>query len=149
MNCTYHLQNPITMICIAPHKYQYQRKLCVECLYEHNVSAKQTVVKKKFQEMIIDKFKESKFDDTSELTKQRMNFKSVLFQTENMLKKIWEELSESIKQVYDSIEQEYFNIINQGTNLAESSYHMLTQRNQSKLLLEPYQTIQMMRGIHI
>ncbi|CAD8075022.1 unnamed protein product [Paramecium sonneborni] len=39
-----------------------------------------------------------------------------------MLKKIWEKLSESMKQLYDWIEQEYFNIINLGTNLAESSY---------------------------
>ncbi|CAD8112411.1 unnamed protein product [Paramecium sonneborni] len=122
MNCTYHIQNPISIICIAPHMCQYQRKLCFECLYEQDVNVKQTVVIKKFQEMVIKKFKESKLDETSELIKQRNNFKSVLSQTESTMKKIWEELSESIKQVYDWIEQEYFNIINQSTNLAESSY---------------------------
>ncbi|CAD8175343.1 unnamed protein product [Paramecium pentaurelia] len=42
-----------------------------------------------------------------------------------MMKKIWEELSQSIKQVYDQIEKEnqsYLNLINEDTNLAESSF---------------------------
>ncbi|CAD8213690.1 unnamed protein product [Paramecium pentaurelia] len=46
-------------------------------------------------------------------------------ETESMLKTIWEELSQSIKQIYDWIEQEnksYIDLINKYANLAESSY---------------------------
>ncbi|CAD8092504.1 unnamed protein product [Paramecium primaurelia] len=53
-----------------------------------------------------------------------------------MMKKIWDELSQSIKQVYDWIEKEnqsYFNIINENTNLAESSYTDL-----EKLLIKAF-----------
>lgn len=35
-----------------------------------------------------------------------MDFKSMLSQTENLLKNIWEELSESIREIYDMIEME-------------------------------------------
>lgn len=57
-----------------------------------------------------------------------MAFKSILSQTENALKKIWEDLSESIKNAYDWIEKEnqsYTNLINENSNLAESSYAVL------------------------
>ncbi|CAD8161747.1 unnamed protein product [Paramecium pentaurelia] len=75
--------------------------------------------------MALKKMKDSKLDDTSELTKQRAAFKALLTQTEQMMKKIWKVLSQSIKYVYDQIEKEnqsYLNLINENTNLAESSY---------------------------
>ncbi|CAD8208998.1 unnamed protein product [Paramecium pentaurelia] len=80
---------------------------------------------KQFRFLNFKKLQDSKLNDTSELTKQRLAFKTLLSQTEQMMKKIWDELSQSIKQVYDWIEKEnqsYFNIINENTNLAESSY---------------------------
>ncbi|CAD8170324.1 unnamed protein product [Paramecium pentaurelia] len=125
MNCTYHFQNPITMICKAPHICQFQRKLCAECHDDHEVDGNHKISLKKFQEMALKKLKDSKLNDTSELTKQRVAFKALLTQTEQMMKKIWDELSQSIKQVYDWIEmynQSYLNLINENTNLAGSSY---------------------------
>ncbi|CAD8048613.1 unnamed protein product [Paramecium primaurelia] len=126
MNCTYHIQNPIILICIAPHKCQCQRKLCVECLYDHGVDIqKHTTPIKKFRDMALKKMKDSKLDDNQELTKQRVAFKALLTQTEQMMKKILDELSQSIKQVYDQIEkvnQSFLNLINENTNLAGSSY---------------------------
>ncbi|CAD8214002.1 unnamed protein product [Paramecium pentaurelia] len=125
MNCTYHIQNPAILICMVPHKCECQRKLCVECLDEHNVDARHTLTLKKFQEMALKNLKDSKLDETSEFTRQRKDFKSLLSQTEQMLKKIWEEFSQSIKQVYDWIEMEnqtFIRPINLNVNLAESSY---------------------------
>ncbi|CAD8096247.1 unnamed protein product [Paramecium primaurelia] len=123
MNYIYHIKSPISLICIAPHKCQ--RKLCVECMYDHGVDTKQTVPINKFQDKAMKKLKDSKPGDTSKLNEQRMIFKVLLTQIDQMLKKILEELSQSIKQVYDQIEKEnqsYLNLINENTNLAESSY---------------------------
>ncbi|CAD8142251.1 unnamed protein product [Paramecium pentaurelia] len=123
MNCTYHFKSPISMICIAPHKCQ--RKLCVQCLYDHGVDIIKTVPIEKFQKMAMQKLKDTKLDEISKLTQQRMAFKVLLSQTEQMLKKILEELSQSIKSVYDWIEKEnqsFINIINKNINLVESSY---------------------------
>ncbi|CAD8090867.1 unnamed protein product [Paramecium sonneborni] len=104
MNCTYHIQNPIAAICIDPHKCQSQRKLCFECVYNHGVDIKNTVPILKFQEIAIQKLQESKLNQSSDLTKQRTALKSMLAQTEIMLKTILEELSESIKQILDLIQ---------------------------------------------
>ncbi|CAD8130280.1 unnamed protein product [Paramecium sonneborni] len=75
--------------------------------------------------MLIKKLKESKLDETSELTNQTMNFKSIVSKVESMMKKIWEDLTKSINEIYDIIEHEnksYINLINDNINLAESSY---------------------------
>ncbi|CAD8167827.1 unnamed protein product [Paramecium pentaurelia] len=125
INCTHHFQNPITLIYKAPHKCQFYRILCSECQNEHGVILKHTIPLKIFREISMKKLKDTNLNDTTELTKQRLAFKSLLSQTELMLNKIWEELSQSIKQVYDQIEKEnqsYLNLINENTNLAESSY---------------------------
>ncbi|CAD8130328.1 unnamed protein product [Paramecium sonneborni] len=79
MNCTYHIQKQASSICKAPHKCQCQRKLCVECLYDHGVDIiKQTVSIDRFRTMVIKKLQESKLDETSEITSQRMNFKFII-----------------------------------------------------------------------
>ncbi|CAD8194024.1 unnamed protein product [Paramecium pentaurelia] len=126
MNCTFHFQNQISLICRAPHKCECQRKLCAECQDIHGVDPKYIVSVKKFREMVNKKLTEVKFgESSSELTKWRGAFKSLLSQTESMFQKIWEGLSQSIKQVYDLIEKEnqlFYNLINENTNLAESSY---------------------------
>ncbi|CAD8110381.1 unnamed protein product [Paramecium primaurelia] len=124
MNCTYHIQSPISMICIAPHKCQCQRKLCVKCCYDHGVDQKYIVSAVKFQDMTQKILKDSKLNDTSELTKQRKHFKSLFSQIEQILKKMLEELSLSIKQVFDWIEKEnqsFFYLLQENCNIAESS----------------------------
>ncbi|CAD8130552.1 unnamed protein product [Paramecium sonneborni] len=124
MSCTYHIQNPITAICIASHKCQCQRKLCIECAYNHEVDFKQIVPIKLFQEMVVKKQKESETYEALDLTKQGMNLKSVISQTEITMKKIWEDLQVSIKQIYDLIELQektYMEIINNSTNPVELS----------------------------
>ncbi|CAD8215122.1 unnamed protein product [Paramecium octaurelia] len=114
------------MICISPHKCQYQRKLCIECQYEHEVDIKQhTVLLKKFQEAAIKKLTEAMFEETSEITNLRMKFKSILSKIEGELKKIWEELSEFIQKTYDLIEienQSYMNLKNENLNPATLPY---------------------------
>lgn len=67
MNCTHH-KNQISLICIAPHKCLYKRRLCPECLEEHGVDVKLTVPTNKFQAIVIQKLKEFKLNQTSELT---------------------------------------------------------------------------------
>ncbi|CAD8154470.1 unnamed protein product [Paramecium pentaurelia] len=58
--------------------------------------------------MALKKLKDSKLNDTSELTKQRMDFKSLLSKIEQMLN--------------EQQNQSCLNLINENTNLAESSY---------------------------
>ncbi|CAD8167197.1 unnamed protein product [Paramecium pentaurelia] len=122
--CPNHIGNPIAFVCIAPHNCMCQRKICAECQYEHEVDLKQTVPIRIFQKLAIQKLKDSKLDETIKLTQQRTDFKFLVSQTESMLKTIWEELSKSIKQIHDWIEQEQqslVNLINEDINLAETS----------------------------
>ncbi|CAD8193189.1 unnamed protein product [Paramecium octaurelia] len=125
MNCIQHNQYQVSMICTAPHYCKCQRKMCVECQYKHGVDLKYTVPINIFQEMFMKKLKECNLDETSEITKQKDNFKLIISQTERMMKTEWEQLSESIKLTYDLIEEKnksYSYLINQINNLAESSY---------------------------
>ncbi|CAD8100929.1 unnamed protein product [Paramecium sonneborni] len=126
MDCAYHNKKQVSLICIAPHKCQFQRKLCVECLSDHGINfTEQTVSIDRFGEILIKKLKESQLNETSEFNKQRMNFKSILSQIKSMMTKIWEDLIPSINQVYDMIEQEntqYINLISNNMNIAKSSY---------------------------
>ncbi|CAD8155522.1 unnamed protein product [Paramecium pentaurelia] len=102
-----------------------QRKLCVECQYVHGVGLKFIVPIKNFQDMIIKKFKEFQLEETLKLAKQRMNLKYMLSQTESLLQKNLEEISELIKQIYQMIQQEnkqFINLINKNMNLRESCF---------------------------
>ncbi|CAD8171780.1 unnamed protein product [Paramecium octaurelia] len=124
MNCTYHAKSQISCICVAPHKCQCKRKLCAQCIYEHGVDAKQAVPINIFQELLLVKLNEYKLDETSELIKQKLNFKSMLSETLSAMKNIWEQLQETITQIFDMIEIQnklYLNIVNENANIAESS----------------------------
>ncbi|CAD8213401.1 unnamed protein product [Paramecium octaurelia] len=119
MDCTYHIGSQILSICIAPHKCQFQRKLCDKCFYEHEVENKEMISISKFNEMVKKKFQECKLEDTSELTEQKMNFKYMLSQSKNNFIKFLEYLSESIKQIFDMIElqtTQYAHLFNQNIN---------------------------------
>ncbi|CAD8214927.1 unnamed protein product [Paramecium octaurelia] len=123
MQCTFHVLHPLSLICVASH--QCQRKLCVRCDYENGRDFHQTILFDEFRELLQKKFHEFKLDQTSQLDNYRISFKSMLSETERMLNKIWEELSESIKSIYSLIEQEnnsYIKLIKENSNLAESSY---------------------------
>lgn len=52
----------------------------------------------------MNKLKESKLDQTDEITAQRMAFKSMLSKTQSMLIRILDDLSESYKSIFDRIE---------------------------------------------
>ncbi|CAD8058032.1 unnamed protein product [Paramecium primaurelia] len=128
MFCTSHPRSPISLVCVAEHKCQCQRKMCVECLYEHGTEIKQAVPINKFHEMLLKKLSENQLEDTSELIKQKISFKQLLSETEAIMKKLWEDLVTSIKLIYEMIEQEnnsYINLIRKNENLAESSYNDL------------------------
>ncbi|CAK90344.1 unnamed protein product (macronuclear) [Paramecium tetraurelia] len=128
MNCTQHIQNQVSFICIAPHNCQCQRKLCAQCQYGHGVDQKYTVPIEIFEDIRKKKFQGSYLNSTSELTIQRMNFKKMLASALKMLKQIWDELAESIKQIYDLIEMEdksYLNYFNNNVNPSELSYTQL------------------------
>ncbi|CAD8129733.1 unnamed protein product [Paramecium sonneborni] len=120
MNCTWHFNHQVSLICIASHQCQ-QRKLCIECLYNHGVDLKQTVPIDKFEETLVKKKKESKLDEQSKLLDQR---KSILSKIETIIKEIQEGLAKTIKQIYDMIElenQKYINLLYGNLNLAQSS----------------------------
>ncbi|CAD8200454.1 unnamed protein product [Paramecium octaurelia] len=77
--------------------------------------------------MVIKKLKEYKLHEEFELTKQRRNFKSILSQTQTIIKK-FKELTESLKYIYDFIEMEnesFDNLIHETLNLADLSYNDL------------------------
>ncbi|CAK83123.1 unnamed protein product, partial (macronuclear) [Paramecium tetraurelia] len=124
MNCTHHIQNQVSIICLAPHKCPCQRRLCVECQYEHEVEKQHTVPIKIFQEMMMKKFYKSYPQQTSELIIQRKNFKEMLSSTQNKLRQIWVGLEDSINQMYEMIEMEdkfYVNFITNNVNPTELS----------------------------
>ncbi|CAD8195753.1 unnamed protein product [Paramecium octaurelia] len=131
MYCTNHIKNEISLICIAPHKCQFDRKLCAQCFDEHSIYSENIVSLNKFQNMVINRSKESKLDQIiAELIHSRKAFKSMLSQTEIMMRDIMKELQESIKQIYDQIEQQnklYLNLFNENVNLAEFSNSNLEQ----------------------
>ncbi|CAK71744.1 unnamed protein product (macronuclear) [Paramecium tetraurelia] len=107
MNCTYHIDSSVLLVCTAPHQCQFQRRLCVECQYEHGENFKNhTVPTKIFQQKVLKKLKESLLNETSQITTQRLNFKQMLALTQSKLKQIWEELENSIKLIYDQLERE-------------------------------------------
>ncbi|CAD8085717.1 unnamed protein product [Paramecium primaurelia] len=142
MNCTRHIQFPIISICIAPHQCQCQRKLCIDCQYEHGVDIKYTIPTHRFQDMFIKQLREFKIDQTSELTQKRKNFLMILSQTESMLKNTWQQLQESIQQIFETIEmqdEQYFKIMNDNfnpTDLSDTDLEQLVQIVQEKKLNE-------------
>ncbi|CAK77639.1 unnamed protein product (macronuclear) [Paramecium tetraurelia] len=124
MYCTYHVQNQVSLICIATHKCELNRKMCVECQQEHGVDLKQTLPLKQVEEMVKNKFKEFQLDDTSDITKERMKYKAMLSQTESSIKNILDEISKLFEQTFDRVEQEsksFTNLINNNPNLASIS----------------------------
>ncbi|CAD8211465.1 unnamed protein product [Paramecium pentaurelia] len=139
MNCTRHIQFPITSICIAPHQCQCQRKLCIDCQYEHGVDIKYTIPTHRFQDLVIKQLQDSKIDQTFEFTEQRKNFLMILSQTESMLKNTWQHLQESIKQIYDTIEMQdksYLKIMNKDfnpTDFSNTDLEKLVQIVQGKI----------------
>ncbi|CAD8135866.1 unnamed protein product [Paramecium pentaurelia] len=125
MNCRFHPQTPISLICTAPHRCEINRKMCVECQQDHGIEVKQTIPINKFRQMLNGKVKDYKLDDTQELNKQRLDFKYMLSKAVEMLKQLWEELSESIRKIFEMIEKEnksLTDLITQNENLTESSY---------------------------
>ncbi|CAD8115343.1 unnamed protein product [Paramecium primaurelia] len=142
MNCIRHIQFPITSICIAPHQCKCQRKLCIDCQYEHGVDIKYTIPTHRFQDMVIKQLNESKIDQTSEFTQQRKNFLMILFQTETMLKNTWQQVQESIQKIYDTIkiqDQSYLEIMNKNfnpTDLSDTDLEKLVLIVQGKYLNE-------------
>ncbi|CAK66196.1 unnamed protein product (macronuclear) [Paramecium tetraurelia] len=124
MNCYYHIHNQVTTICIAPHQFQCQRKLCAECQDEHGVDAQHMVSIKKFKQMVKQKLGDAQLDQKYQIASQKAKFKSVISSTQNMLKQFWEELSEAIRWIYEEIEIEvnsFNNIINEDVNPTELS----------------------------
>lgn len=78
--------------------------------------------------MALGRLKELEPIQISEITKQRKAFKSMISQTEDTMKKIWETLLDSIKLTLDWIEKEslsLYNLVDENTDLAESSYTLI------------------------
>ncbi|CAD8130052.1 unnamed protein product [Paramecium sonneborni] len=77
-------------------------------------------------ELIANKFKGYKLvDGISKQEKKRKNFIQLLSQTQIAMNKMWEDLLQSIEQIYDLIEKEdlsYIDLLERNENLAESSY---------------------------
>ncbi|CAD8091670.1 unnamed protein product [Paramecium primaurelia] len=109
MFSTSHPRSPISLVCVAEHKCQCQRKMCVECPYDHGIEIKQAVPINKFHEMFLKKLQENQLEDTSELIKQKISFKQLLSQTEAIMKKLWEDLVTSIKLIYEMIDRIFYN----------------------------------------
>ncbi|CAK91786.1 unnamed protein product (macronuclear) [Paramecium tetraurelia] len=126
MQCAFHIGTEVSIICIDPHNCERQRKLCVDCIYEHGVDIKKnTVTAKKFQELIRQRFKESEDNELSNLSTQRMNFKSLLSSSQILLKQICDEIEVSYKQIDDMMtgleDISFLNIANKNVNPLELS----------------------------
>lgn len=104
MNCFHHPENPIAFICKAQHVCSGQRKLCADCLYEHEVELKHAIPIKKFREFIIQKIEQSNFEKNSTIKEKRLSFKATISKNQELLKKMFEDLLESITKAFDLIE---------------------------------------------
>ncbi|CAD8204014.1 unnamed protein product [Paramecium pentaurelia] len=98
MNCPYHIQNPINLIYLTPHNCQCFRKLCVECLNQHEVHAQYIVTNSQLQERLINKLEEYQLYEIQTVEKKKTQFTNFLSRTKRRLKKILKELSESFEQ---------------------------------------------------
>ncbi|CAD8092870.1 unnamed protein product [Paramecium primaurelia] len=124
--CTEHHQQPFNLICVAQH--YCQRKLCSECQHEHGVDSKQILSIHKFQDKL--KKRVEKFNLITQISQQNytslhLNFKSLLVQSEEMIKNMYQNLTQSINKIFDMVEQEdqyYHNLLSQFTNPLELSY---------------------------
>ncbi|CAD8177310.1 unnamed protein product [Paramecium octaurelia] len=118
MYCTYHPQNQIQQICLAPHICQ--RKLCGDCQYEHNVDQKLTVPISKFRQLVTEKFKQCNFGGKHDLKDMKDSLKQRQFKSEIEFKKILEQIRLSY-EILEKQEESYMDLINENENFAESS----------------------------
>ncbi|CAK90514.1 unnamed protein product (macronuclear) [Paramecium tetraurelia] len=128
MQCTYHPQNSITVICIAPHICQ--RKLCAECQYDHNVDLKKIIPINIFRQLMIKKFQDCKIGGTLEFQDMKNSSKQRLSNSENEFKSLLGHLTEQIKQTQEMLEKQeesYLDLIYQNENFVESSITVLQQ----------------------
>ncbi|CAD8097742.1 unnamed protein product [Paramecium primaurelia] len=116
------------MICLAPHRCQCQRKLCAECQDEHNVDLKYIVSIPRFKKKVTNKLNLYTLNENSEIIEKMIKYQKLLNRSQAKLIHIFENLSNYVTSVYKMIEQKnlsFVNLINEDTNLAESSYNDL------------------------
>ncbi|CAD8164343.1 unnamed protein product [Paramecium octaurelia] len=122
MRCTQHPLNQISQICIAPHKCK--RKVCVQCTLVNEGELHQIMNLDEFRGLLLQKLLKDKYHQNSELIVGQQDLKILLTQTENMLKKIWEQLKESFNSIYNLIERQtnyYLTKVKENINLAAMS----------------------------
>ncbi|CAD8169269.1 unnamed protein product [Paramecium pentaurelia] len=130
MNCPHHEQNPINLVCLAPHNCQCSRKLCIECLNQHGVHVQYIVTNSQLQKRLINKLVEYELHEKQTVEKKKTQFTNLLSRTKGSLEKILEEQSESLEQIYCTIEiynQSFHDLIHEGDNLAELPQTKLEQ----------------------
>ncbi|CAD8214690.1 unnamed protein product [Paramecium octaurelia] len=129
MNCSYHIENQVSLICIAPHNCQFSRKLCVEWQHEQGVDMQQhTVPIRKFQQMVTNKLQESSLKQTPELT--------TMLNSTQKIKQFWDDLAEYIKMIQTK-ETSYLEIMNKNLNptqLSNTELEQLVQISTGKTL---------------
>ncbi|CAK77043.1 unnamed protein product (macronuclear) [Paramecium tetraurelia] len=121
MNCNYHQDSRIELICVASHKCQ--RKLCSQCEHQEEYSTHDARLFEQFHKSLLKQLDESNLEEKND-------FKQDLSDIESMLQKIKEELSKIIAEICYNIDQKneyYLNVTNETTNLAEQSYVKLEE----------------------
>ncbi|CAD8101536.1 unnamed protein product [Paramecium primaurelia] len=119
--CFSHPQCPITGICIAPHKCQ--RKLCFKCLYNHEITIQQCLPFDVFLDRLDKLIENYKLNDNSKYEQIKIAFKSLISSSEQMIKKVFVQLIDSINYIFGKIEDKdksYVNLITSNQHPAES-----------------------------
>ncbi|CAD8061922.1 unnamed protein product [Paramecium sonneborni] len=127
MNCCIdHPQKEYSLICIAQH--YCQRKLCQECQHDHGIDSKQLVSINKFQNKLkkrMEKFNLNTQINYNNYNVLHQNLKSLIVQTEEMIKNMCQNITQSINNIFKILEQEdqqYHILLNSFDNLLELSY---------------------------
>ncbi|CAD8161337.1 unnamed protein product [Paramecium octaurelia] len=115
MNCNYHQESRIELVCDVSQKCQ--RKLCSQCEHQEKNKTHECTLLEQFHKSLLTQLKTSNLEEKND-------FKQELSEIESMLQKFKEGLSKLKEEICNSIDQKneyYLNIINGNTNLAEYS----------------------------
>ncbi|CAK84537.1 unnamed protein product (macronuclear) [Paramecium tetraurelia] len=124
MKCPNHDGRQIELICLAPHKCNRLRKLCIECIYDHGVDWKLTIPIKQILEKAKTKLNENRIDDLSKIIAIRDSFKFMMSKTENTLQYFWGQVTQQIELTTMKILQynsSYRNLVVENVSLAQST----------------------------
>ncbi|CAD8206686.1 unnamed protein product [Paramecium octaurelia] len=104
-NCEIHPKEPIIGICIAQHT-DCQRKLCFKCFHDHKITIQQSLPFDVFLDRLLKLSETYKLNDKGKYDEVRIAFKSLLSTSEEMIKKLFIQLNDSIQYIFGKLKEQ-------------------------------------------